>query len=205
MKTMYQTMKGFMAYTIISLVAVTTMSSCTGSDDELITTTGGAHQYEISFSAWEGNINQINEIVDAYDNVLNGNAGTYTLSGTEEECEKEISMKAKIAESQLSEAISNGHGTMEIINKATNKSIYAKTFNATANSKGASYEGWGFSLGKDYFTLIGNENQTVKVRNSENRIVYKADMLINITLPLTKGAYTLYVGEEKVLSFSIEG
>lgn len=198
-------LKGLMAYIIIGLTSVATMSSCTSNDELEMTTSGGAHQYEISFSSWEGDINQITEIVNAYDNVLNGTSGTYTLSGTEEECEKEISNKARIAEVQLNNLERNGHGTMEIVNKATNKSIYAKTFTATTTQSVNGDATWKFALGKDYFALIGNEDQPVKIYNNEGRIVYRADMLITISLPLTKGAYTLYVGNDKVLTFSIEG
>lgn len=113
------------------------LTSCGSDDSEDVKTYTYTIGFTMSTFAYETSIEEYNteaykekqiewesSILNAYKTSLGVSSDTFTLTGTQTECDKKVVDACKKAEATVA-TIKRGTGTFKVINQTTNKTVYS--------------------------------------------------------------------------------
>lgn len=114
---------------VVLFVAVFAFAACSDDDDDDKT---GTYEYVVSYSAFEGSVDNMNTVSTAFQQAFGTNANSFKLTGTKSECNRKAKEYAMKAQSALANDGSFS-ATIELINATTDEKIHSFTIKMDKN------------------------------------------------------------------------
>ncbi len=149
--------------------AAFTFGACS-SDDNNEGQKTNTYQYSVFVSDFEGTSDQMDEINNAFDEQLGKSVdGLYSLSGTQEECNRKVTELSYKAGSKFADQ-EDFKATIEVCNISTDSTIYKKTIDAGNNGVTQAGSIW-ITSDKSNIILTNLEGKKAKLVSVANRKV----------------------------------